>query len=290
MMTTAKRYDLTIDGHRLVAFGYNEDQPGKPLILLHGILASASFWPENAPGVSPGQRWYALTLPGHYPARWAEGFRRETLTAELIADLVAGAIQQLCGGQRVFLAGHSTGGFAALAVAARHPQLVDKVLSISGFAQGKWYGPLRLLQMQARMGPIGEVLFRFNVRLTMLTPRVYTYASGLYASDRGRYFAYPDLRQHVERLYADARQHDLHGMAHYFARMPDIDIRDWLPRIQAPTLALAGSRDGIVPPEQARLIAELVPDARLMLLDGAGHMPMAERPEVYEQTLRDWLG
>ncbi len=72
-------------------------------------------------------------------------------------------------------------------------------------------------------------------------------------------------------------------------RMPDIDIRDWLPRIQAPTLALAGSRDGIVPPEQARLIAELVPDARLMLLDGAGHMPMAERPEAYEQALRDWL-
>ena len=76
---------------------------------------------------------------------------------------------------------------------------------------------------------------------------------------------------------------------HYFYRMPEIDISDWLPRITAPTLALTGDRDPIVPPAQAQQIAGLVKGAELAVIAGAGHLPFAEHATEYNAILAQWL-
>ena len=71
--------------------------------------------------------------------------------------------------------------------------------------------------------------------------------------------------------------------------MPQTDIGDRLPRVTPPTLVITGDRDPIVPPEQSRLIASRVPNAELVLIRGAGHMPFLERADDYQRTLGDWL-
>jgi pimeloyl-ACP methyl ester carboxylesterase len=79
-------------------------------------------------------------------------------------------------------------------------------------------------------------------------------------------------------------------MAIYFSRMPDIDITPMLPRITAPTLALTGDRDPVVPPAQARVIAEAVPDGTHAVLEGnIGHFPFYESPTPYQNTIKGWL-
>jgi pimeloyl-ACP methyl ester carboxylesterase len=78
-------------------------------------------------------------------------------------------------------------------------------------------------------------------------------------------------------------------MTHYYQRMPDTDIRDWLPRISAPVLALVGDRDPIVPTAQSRLIAEKVPNGTLAVLEGVGHLPMLERPDEYARLVTEWV-
>jgi len=285
----SKRYDVMIDGHKMVAFGYNESATNTPIILLHGIGLSASFWPEDGGGLLGSKRWYSLCLPGHYPAAFAEGFRREALTAELVAYLVMCTVHELVGNQPVILIGHSTGGFAALAMAAQYPQQVKAVLSIGGFVQGRWGGPLRLMQEQMRLGTVGEALFRTSWSMVMSSSRIYYYSGGLYAHNRRAYFAYPDLFSHTRRVYADSKQHNVHGLAHYFARMPQTDIQDWLPRISAPTLALTGDQDTIVPPQQAKQIAERVPNAKLVTIPDCGHMVMTEQPKAYQSIVNTWL-
>jgi pimeloyl-ACP methyl ester carboxylesterase len=62
-----------------------------------------------------------------------------------------------------------------------------------------------------------------------------------------------------------------------------------LPRITAPTLVVAGNCDPIVPPEQSRLIASRVPNAELVLIRGAGHIPFMERANEYQRALGDWM-
>ena len=283
---------LHVDGQELVALEYNPDCGGVPVIYIHGIASSVLFW-ENGAHLTPllnERHWFSLSLPGHWPARFGANFAESDLTAERITAWLTAAIRQLVGDQPVMLVGHSTGGFAVLALAAQNPGLATAVVSISGFVQGRWGGILRPLQLLARGGTIGRALFKFNMTVSSISPAIYHQVSGQYASDRRAYFAYPGLRETTTRLQAAARQLDLNGLAAYFSRMPDVDIQSWLPRITVPVLALTGDADHIVPPKQAGKIAAGVPGATLVELPGAGHMPFVERPQAYSAVMQDWLG
>ncbi|MGA2150913.1 MAG: alpha/beta fold hydrolase, partial [Geobacteraceae bacterium] len=67
------------------------------------------------------------------------------------------------------------------------------------------------------------------------------------------------------------------------------DIREKLPAIDRPVLLIHGSADTICPPSVARYLAERLPDARLVMLDGAGHAPFLSRPDEFNAILRKFL-
>ena len=59
--------------------------------------------------------------------------------------------------------------------------------------------------------------------------------------------------------------------------------------LRLPTLVLAGANDGSTPPDLVRETADLIPGARFQLMQGVGHLPMAERPQDYAKTLSAFL-
>jgi predicted dienelactone hydrolase len=65
-------------------------------------------------------------------------------------------------------------------------------------------------------------------------------------------------------------------------------MTDDLSKIRVPTLVLSGSADVIAPPAQGRRIAELIPDARLELFKGAGHMLMLERTDEVDALITEF--
>jgi pimeloyl-ACP methyl ester carboxylesterase len=137
------QHDIQVDGHKLVGLSFNPDTSGTPIVLIHGITASVSFWtPDQLELFAPRGPCYALSLPGHYPATFPSGYGTDDLTAESMAEVMTAALHQLIGHQSAILVGHSTGGFAALDIAVHHPECVAGVISISGFAQGRWSGML----------------------------------------------------------------------------------------------------------------------------------------------------
>lgn len=283
------QYDLKIEGHKIVALGFNEDKPGTPVIFIHGIGSSIQFWAgAQTPIIEDQFRWYSLSLPGHYPAVLPADFQREDLTPETIARVLARAIRELVGDTPAMLVGHSTGGFAALAIAALYPEQVCSVICVGGFAQGTWNGILRPYQMEARMGKVGDAMFKMGFGSLKLSSAMFRQIGSLYAHDRKAYFAFPTLDESMKRLFGDFQKLDLDAMLYYFGQMPDIDITKLLPRVRVPTLVIAGDRDGIVPASQASVIASGVPDSTLVLLRGAGHMVMMERSEEYEQLVTEW--
>ena len=71
--------------------------------------------------------------------------------------------------------------------------------------------------------------------------------------------------------------------------MPDTDISDMLPSIGVPTFVLAGDCDPTVPPDQAHLISQQVPESGLVMIKGGGHLLFTERPAEYHHALGDWL-
>jgi pimeloyl-ACP methyl ester carboxylesterase len=286
---TSEPIVLHIEGHQLAALCLNPDAAGEPVILLHGITSSIYAWALQPPCVLTQGPCYSLSLPGHFPAIFPTDLLPEALTAETIAHVLTAAIRELVGDRPVTLIGHSTGGFAALAAAAYAPALGRRVVSVSGFAQGRWTGALGLYQKLVRSGGPGRAMYKSLYKLAGLSPVLLKAVMRIYVADARAFYAYPGLPDLMRTAYPAFKQLDLNTMMHYFGRMPEIDISDWLPRITAPTLALTGDRDPIVPPAQARQIAGLVQDAELVVIAGAGHLPFAERATEYNAILEQWL-
>jgi pimeloyl-ACP methyl ester carboxylesterase len=69
-----------------------------------------------------------------------------------------------------------------------------------------------------------------------------------------------------------------------------IDLRNELSHISQPTLILHGEADGIVPVEQAHHLSEILPNARLSVLPGAGHVPTLTRPQEVAHEIINFFG
>lgn len=287
------RHEVYVQGHRMVANTFNPRRPGPPLVFIHGITASLNMWslPGTAqtPYVNDRTTWLALSLPGHYPAALPPDFDDRDLTPEMMADVTAAALRDVVGNTPVVLVGHSTGGFTALATAARWPEMVAGVVCVAGFARGRWTGLFRPMQQLARAGAPGAALFRLVMDLQPRLPGLMAYTVRQLMADPAATRRAGTLNSLVKQMRADRLRLDSRAMLAYFRHMPDIDISAWLDGVRAPTLVIAGEQDPIVPPEQAHHIADLVPDSQLVILPGVGHVPFLDDPPAYHAAVGAWL-
>ena len=63
------------------------------------------------------------------------------------------------------------------------------------------------------------------------------------------------------------------------------DVRQDLRSIKAPTLLVWGENDPLVPPAAGTVMREEIPDSRLLVLKGAAHVPMFDRPDEFNAAL-----
>lgn len=281
--------EIYVEGHKLIVHPINPAQFGPPIYLFHGIHTSISFWsPELLAPFREFGPCYLVSLPGHYPASFPEHFNARQLTPELLARLLTAVIQHTTGDQKAILVGHSTGGFAILNIAAHAPELVKSVISISGFAHGKWTGLLGKYQWLARQGKIGRVLFKQCFKFAYLRP-VYKATAPLYCAKYNSMSNYPYTDKVIDNGNKILKQLSLDQLIQYFEAMPNINITPQLRKIQQPALILTGSQDPIVAPEQSRLICQQIPTAELIEIDQVGHLPFFEAPQIYNQAIKTFL-
>lgn len=284
-------YRFNAEGHTLAALSFPSQAAGQlPVVLLHGVTASITFWTqEQAALFAPRGPVTALSLPGHYPAAFPPDFTENDLSAASYARVLAAGVHAVTGGRPALLVGHSTGGFAALALAALAPEVVAGVISISGFAHGRWTGALGFGQHVVRTGSLGRWAFKMTYALNRLTLLGQRASWRVYTPHPQRLFSSQAFAATFESFFANYRRLDLAAMALTFARMPEIDITSDLGSIHVPTLVITGDLDPIVPPAQANLIADRVPDAALAVISGAGHMPHLAYFDVYCDCVTAWL-
>jgi 3-oxoadipate enol-lactonase len=99
----------------------------------------------------------------------------------------------------------------------------------------------------------------------------------------------PDVVERVRRMMAGT---PVPGMIGALAAMRDrAGSESLLPTLAAlPTLVLVGEADEVIPPDQARAMANLIPGARLALIPGAGHLPPLEQPVATTEALQQFIG
>lgn len=285
-----RKLNLEIDGHQLAVIAYNEDAAGPPVVLIHGVLASVNFWhPEHVPWLA-GRRWYSLGLPAHYPSKPPEDFDQHAVDAAFFHRIFSQALQQLLGDEPAVLVGHSTGGFAALNLSAHEPERVRAVVSVGGFAVGKFGGVEGLLQRFSLLGPkLGQTLYNGGLQGFAVQKDVCRWLSVPLANRWRAYLRWPGLKPTFEIFFPDTQQWYKRAMRHMFEGIYHLDIRAQLPKVTVPVLVIAGEKDPVIPFAHARELEQGLPQVEFKPLAGVGHMPFAEVPDEYEKLLADWL-
>jgi pimeloyl-ACP methyl ester carboxylesterase len=177
--------------------------------------------------------------------------RGHRLDLEVIATQLATVLDDL-GVPRAHVIGHSMGGLIACRLAADHADRVERLVLVDAALLS-----LARTASQYVTGPIRTLRRTAPSLLPILV------GDGLRAGPIRLVDA------SVQLLRADWRSH--------------------LPQITAPTLVVWGEHDGICPLAIGEAIVDLVPDARLVLIPGAGHNPMWEQPARFEQEVLDFL-
>jgi pimeloyl-ACP methyl ester carboxylesterase len=78
-------------------------------------------------------------------------------------------------------------------------------------------------------------------------------------------------------------------LIHQWEAVRDHNSWEDLPRIQAPTLVITGSDDVLVPPINSKTLAERIPHAKLIVIEGGGHQFLLEKADAFNQAVLNFL-
>ncbi|MDF3071461.1 MAG: Alpha/beta hydrolase fold protein [Polyangiaceae bacterium] len=265
--------DVTASGVRLRVV---ERGHGPKLVLLHSLFMDHSTWSAVASELC--QEYCVITpdLPGYgesekpAPARFAYD-----------VDAFAGAIADLYAALslgRASVVGHGLGGAIALTLAARHPELVSKLVVIDALSESAepWlYGRLAHLPLA------GSLVFKQLLGRSLFG----AYFRELFLADGA---AISNAR--LDNYYASFNSPAARGsvLATLRATVDARPVAAQTSRIQKPTLVLWGHRDRLLPPSVGQRLAREIRGARFELLD-AGHAPQEEKPRELTEALRRFL-
>jgi 3-oxoadipate enol-lactonase len=237
-----------------------EDAP--VLVLGNSLGATMEMWEPQVPALARRFRVVRYDTRGHGGSPVPDG---ELTIAALSADLL-GLLDHL-DVPRASLAGVSLGGMTAMWAAADAPERVDR---------------LALCCTSARLGP--PEMWEERIRTVRAAG-----TGALADATMERWFSPAADPAVVARFDAMIRAMPPAGYAACCAAIRDMDQRDRLPRITAPTLVIAGSDDPATPPEHADVIAAGIPDARRATIQGARHLANVERADEVTALMLEHL-
>ena len=276
---TARRVEIEGGLHARVVEAGPAD--GAPVLLVHGWACSAFAWRRQIPTLAEaGPRVVAVDLKGH-------GFSdKPPLDAEYSASAMTSFVLETMdavGLARASIVGHSMGGAISASVALSAPERVDRLALLAPVGFGEVFAlPLgRLVSPQAAV-PLLPRLARVAPQLAAAATFRLIWGAGpvtLTPDDIAQYIAPTQFAE-----YAPALRH----LVHAFEWLPYAD--EQLTRLRCPVLVLFGTRDRVVVPRRAQELVRRVPDGRLELVPGAGHMLQEEYADGVNASLLAFLG
>ena len=238
-----------------------EDAP--VLVLANSLGTTLGMWDDQAPVLSERFRLVRFDNRGHGKSPVPE-------PPYAIEDLGLDALAMLdeLGIERFSFCGLSIGGMTGMWIASEVPERVER---------------LALLCTSSLLGPRETWDERISVSMS-------DGVGALEDAALGRWFT-PEFRasrpETVERMGRDLRETVPEGYAGCCAAIRDMDLRNRLGIIQAPTLVISGSDDPATPPEHGEFIHQGICGSEFVVIDQAAHLANIEQPEKVNRALLD---
>jgi pimeloyl-ACP methyl ester carboxylesterase len=236
------------------------------LVLIRGLARSSSYWGPLLPLLAPRLRLLLVDNRGV-----GRSDARPPYSTRELADDIA-AVMDAAGVDRAHVFGMSLGGMIAQELALAHPSRIDRLVLGCTTPGGK---RAKKTPLSSRIAMLGSAFGRHDRVFAML------------ASDDSLR-ARPEIRERWLALGKSERVPPRALLGQALAALRH-DAFDRVAQIAAPTLVITGDDDAIIDPENSRLLAAAIPNARLVLLPGARHDFTTDRPDDAARAIVEFL-
>lgn len=245
---------------------------GQPLLLISGVGFGGWVWRYQIAALSKHFRVITFDNRGVGQSdKPDEPYKIDTFVADTKGLLDALQIQ------KAHVLGVSLGGMVAQQLTLKHPRMVDRLMLCSTIFGGPniVLPSTEVLQFMAQ--PSGTPEERFTKGLK--------FSFGL-----GPGFAkmHSEETAFIRTKISENRQPD-YAYRHQAMAPLGFNSEPFLPKIEQPTLVLAGDQDQVVPIENARRLVQKLPNAQLKIFNGAGHLCFIEQHELFNLTVLEFL-
>ena len=256
---------------------------GYPIVLMHG---GPGLDHTTLLGLAPLARDYQLVYYDHRCNGRSSGDVATMTWHNLTAD--ADALRDTLGFDKWIVLGQSFGGQVALMYALRYPDRVSQLILMDTAADNRW---------AAENAP--NVLAKRGYRASTVAAARRFYAGDI-APEKvgitamrflGAYFHHIRVRDLPAMITGGLRM-KRRPQAHvvgFSKLLKDWSVMDRLSDIDTPTLVVAGRDDFLFPPESQAMLADRLPNARLEIIERAGHNPQDENPRAVIEVIREFL-
>jgi len=265
----AQRRDVSFVRVGALRLRISRQGQGPPLLLLGGLGNSLGVW-DNLVSELPDVATIAVDAPG-------TGFSSTPalpLSMAELADLYASLVRALELG-RVSVLGLSFGGAVAQQLAYQAPGLVERLV-LCGTGPGIGGHPGAPAALQELASP---ARYYSAARSRRVTPLIYG----------GRFAREPEsFDQELQQRLASPPS--VYGYYCQLAAMVGWSSLSWLSLVKAPTLILAGDADPVYPLENATMLSQAIPDARVEVLRGGGHLFIMDSAGEIAPSIKAFMG
>lgn len=240
--------------------------PGKPsLVFSNSLGTDFRIWDTVAGRLQSDYRIVLYDKRGH---GLSEATPAPYSLSDHVADLVA--LLDHLGIARTAVVGLSVGGLIAQGIAALHP---DRV------------GALVLSDTAHKIGTAAM----WNDRIQAVTTKgIASIADAIMQRWFTQAYRTPENPDFVGYTAMLTRT-DVDGYAGTCAALRDADLTESTRALKVPTLVMVGDEDGSTPPDLVRTTAELIQGSEFRIVEGAGHLPNVEKPDVVARLIAEFL-
>ena len=265
---------------------------GTPLVMVHGLGGNALNWMDVGPALARHHRAVALDLAGFGQTPLFN--RSAALGAN--EELVRGLIEKLFD-EPVVLMGNSMGGHISILAGADHPELVSRLVLVDPAVPGvhvRRPAPPMLGVMAALSVPgLAESVLDRRLK-SVSAEQLVVETLALVCADPSRLSreivdAHIQLTRERAGLGSQNQRAFLQATRSLGLRMADPRVWARARQVKAPTLVIHGELDRLIPVAAARELVRRVPGWELEVLNGVGHVPMMETPDLFMRVLSGWM-
>jgi pimeloyl-ACP methyl ester carboxylesterase len=265
---------------RGVELHYKDEGRGPAILLVHGSISTLKTWDGVASAlVKAGYRVIRYDLPSF----GLSGDASDEVVARTKPVDIAETLLTKLGVERVTVVGVSSGGTLGVQLAAKRPDLVERLVLSNAPSEPLWWTPTDQSTYPAAM----QEAYAEEKQLGYKTPKYWDAWFDYYQGATGRYTA--EFKDHIYHMMLRPQHKNILPM---IAQVGDHGAAVFAMRgVKAPTLLLWGGADPLLPFSAMDTLGNYLRNTRVskLMMPDVGHYPPMEVPERYARLVRDYI-